>query len=144
MRGSSPAAPEKNMEFWKRAVEVFFLVSFIVTLLTISTSSAFRFDDIVTRGRIKDIPLTRTRPDGRFRFLREADFQQFDKELRESHDALGHDRLRRSVDDALRRHNQSIADEFELKGDNHTVAFLHWAGKNSSVRIAVYKNNLTE
>ena len=128
------------MEFRKLTVEFFFLVSLTVTLLTISITSAFRLDDIIIRGRIKDIPLTRTRPNGRFSFLRGADYQQFDKELRQLHDSLGHDRLRRSVDDALRRHNQSMIDEFELKGDNHTVAFLHWAGKKSPVRNAEYNH----
>ena len=77
--------------------------------------------------------MKRTKPDGRFGFLRGADFQQFDKELTEIHDDFH--RVKRSVDDAVRHSNRTIIDEFELKGDNHTVAFLHWAGKKSSVGI---------
>jgi len=104
-----------------------------VTLLTITASSAVRLDDIIY-GRIKHIPLKRTKPDGRFGFLREADFQQFDKELKELH---SDSRARRSVDDAVRSSNRATIHEFELKGDNHTVAFLHWAGKKSPV-IYIY------
>ena len=115
-----------------RSVSFFFLVLLAVTLLTISVSSAFRVDEIIN-GRQKYIPLKRTKPDGRFGFLREADFQQFDKELTEMHGDFH--RVRRSVDDAVRHSNRSMIDEFELKGDNHTVAFLHWAGQKSSVGI---------
>lgn len=99
-------------------------------------SSAIRVDDIIY-GRVKHIPLKRTQP-GKFGFLREADFEKFGKELAELHN----DRAKRSVEDTVRQTNRSMIEEFELKGDNHSVAFLHWAGKKSSVgcfvRIFVY------
>lgn len=117
------------MESCRRSLD-FFFVLLTVALLTITASSAVRLDDIIY-GRIKHIPLKRTKPDGRFGFLREADFQQFDKELKEIH---SDSRVRRSVDDAVRNSNRATINEFELKGDNHTVAFLHWAGKKSPVR----------
>lgn len=119
------------------SVHFFLLSSLIGTLLTISFTSAFRLNDVID-GRLKHIPLKRTRPDGRFGFLRGKDFEQFDKELRQlfiDDGAEDHIRLRRSVDGTVRSRNGTIIDEFELKGDNHSVAFLHWAGKKSSVGI---------
>ncbi|CAH3014982.1 unnamed protein product [Porites evermanni] len=127
------------MEFTRMSVHFFLFSSLIGTLLTISFTSAFRLNDVID-GRLKHIPLKRTRPDGRFGFLRGNDFEQFDKELRQlfiDDGAEDHIRLRRSVDGTVRSHNRTIIDEFELKGDNHSVAFLHWAGKKSSV-IYIY------
>ena len=126
-----------SMEFTRMSVHFFLFSSLIGTLLTISFTSAFRLNDVID-GRLKHIPLKRTRPDGRFGFLRGKDFEQFDKELRQlfiDDGAEDHTRLRRSVDGTVRSHNRTIIDEFELKGDNHSVAFLHWAGKKSSVGI---------
>lgn len=118
----------KNMECrCTRSVSFLFVVFLTVASLTIPVTGTVRINDVIY-GREKHIPLKRTNIDGRFGFLREADFEQFDKELTELHG----DRARRSVDDSVRRSN--ITEEFELKGDNHSVAFLHWAGKNSSVR----------
>ena len=137
----APAQSCKNrinsMEFTRRSVHFFLFSSLIGTLLTISFTSAFRLNDVID-GRLKHIPLERTRPDGRFGFLRGKDLEQFDKELRQlfiDDGAEDHTRLRRSVDGTVRSHNHTIIDEFELKGDNHSVAFLHWAGKKSSVGI---------
>lgn len=124
------------MESYSRIVDFLFLVALTIALLTISACSAFRLDDINVHGTLRQIPLQRKKPDGGFGFLRKTDSQQFDKELRELYDDFH--RVRRSVDDAVRSHNGSIIDEFELKGDNHTVAFLHWAGKKSPVRILAY------
>ena len=110
-----------------RTVSFLFVVFLTIASLTISVTGTVRINDVIY-GREKYIPLKRTKIDGRFGFLREADFEQFDKESTELHG----DRVRRNVDDsAVRRSN--ITEEFELKGDNHSVAFLHWAGKNSSV-----------
>ncbi|KAJ7370362.1 VPS10 domain-containing receptor SorCS1 [Desmophyllum pertusum] len=78
---------------------------------------------------MKRIPLSRVNPDGGFRFLEGADFQ-FYKEVRE----LIEFRVRRSAEESVRSHNRTkITDEFELTGDNHSVAFLHWSGERSSV-----------
>lgn len=137
----APAQSSKNginnMKFTRMSVHFFLFSSLIGTLLTISFTSAFRLNDVID-GRLKHIPLKRTRTDGRFGFLRGKDFEQFDKELRQlfiDDGAEDHTRLRRSVDGTVRSHNRTIIDEFELKGDNHSVAFLHWAGKKSSVGI---------
>ncbi|XP_078357974.1 VPS10 domain-containing receptor SorCS1-like [Oculina patagonica] len=111
-----------------------------LTLLTITLSNAFHLSDI--KNTIQHIPLSRESPDRGFRFLRGADFH-FDKELQE----LNHFRARRSAEDSVRVHNRTkITEEFELTGDNHTVAFLHWSGKKSPV-IYIYtcgKVNQTE
>lgn len=109
----------------------FCLVLLCVMSLTFSVSSAIRIDDII-RGTVKHIPLKRNQP-YKFGFFREADFEKFDKEMVELHN----DRLKRSVEDSVQQSNRSIIHEFELKGDNHSVAFLHWAGKKSSV-IYIY------
>lgn len=98
-----------------------------LTLLTITVSNAFHLRDL--EKTIQHIPLTRESPDRGFRFLRGADFH-FDRELAE----LNNFRVRRNAEDSLRVHNRTkITEEFELTGDNHTVAFLHWAGEKSSV-----------
>ncbi|XP_068742839.1 VPS10 domain-containing receptor SorCS1-like isoform X2 [Montipora capricornis] len=109
----------------------FCLVLLCAMSLTFSVSSAIRIDDII-RGTVKHIPLKRNQP-YKFGFFREADFERFDKEMVELHN----DRLKRSVEDSVQQSNHSIIHEFELKGDNHSVAFLHWAGKKSSV-IYIY------
>lgn len=100
-----------------------------LTLLTITDSIAFRLDD--TKSTVKHIPLTKVDPDGGFGFLQGAGFQ-FERELKELNNFRY--RFRRSAKESLRVHNRTkISEEFELKGDNHTVAFLHWSGKNSPV-----------
>lgn len=113
-----------------------------LTLLTITVSNGFHLSDL--KNTIQHIPLTRESPDRGFRFLRGADFH-FDKEIQE----LNHFRARRSAEDSVRVHNRTkITEEFELTGDNHTVAFLHWSGKKSPVSyncfaIEVYMNGCT-
>ena len=98
-----------------------------LTLLTITTCDAFRLRDL--KNTVQHIPLKRVTREGVFRYLGGAD-SHFHRELKELHGF----RVRRSAEGSLRVHNHTkITEEFELKGDNHTVAFLHWAGKNSSV-----------
>lgn len=102
---------------------------FLLTLmlLAITTSDAFRLRDL--KNTVQHIPLKRVNPNGGFRFLEGPDFH-FDKELRE----LNEFRVRRSAEGSLRVHNHTkITEEFELTGDIHTVAFLHWSGKKSPV-----------
>lgn len=113
------------MAYWSRKWNCLVLLYFVVS--TISVSSAIRIDDILY-GRVKHIPLKRTQP-GKFGFLRGADLDKFGNELAELHN----DRAKRSVEDTVRQTNGSLITEFELKGDNHSVAFLHWAGKKSTV-----------
>lgn len=113
-----------------------FLLTF--TLLTIAVCDAFRLRDGKTT--MKRIPLSRVNPDGGFRFLEGADFQ-FYKEVRE----LNEFRVRRSAEESVRSHNRTkITDEFELTGDNHSVAFLHWSGERSSVSFGVKFSLLIE
>ncbi|XP_067035186.1 VPS10 domain-containing receptor SorCS1-like [Acropora muricata] len=126
------------MAYWSRKWNCLVLLYFVVS--TISVSSAIRIDDILY-GRVKHIPLKRTQP-GKFGFLRGDDLDKFGNELAELHN----DRAKRSVEDTVRQTNGSLITEFELKGDNHSVAFLHWAGKKSTV-IYIYtcgKINNTE
>ena len=115
------------------------LCRFLLTLalLTITTCDAFRLRDL--KNTIQRIPLKRVTPEGGFRYLPLGGANShFDKELRELHEF----RVRRSTEGSLRVHNHTtITEEFELKGDNHTVAFLHWAGKNSSVSPYVIHRN---
>ena len=102
------------------------------TLLTITTCDAFRLRDL--KNTVQHIPLKRVNPDGGFRYLGGA-HSHFDEELKELHEY----RVRRSAEGSLRVHNHTkITEEFELKGDNHTVAFLHWAGKKSPVSCYVF------
>ena len=113
---------------WK-AADILWHLLLIWTLLTITVSDAFRLRDL--KNTIQHIPLTRASPDRGFRFLKGPDFH-FDKELHE----LNNFRARRSVKDSVRAQNRTkITEEFELKGDNHTVAFLHWSGKKSPVSL---------
>lgn len=113
------------MAYWSRKWNCLVLLYFVLS--TISVSSAIRIDDILY-GRVKHIPLKRTQP-GKFGFLRGADLDKFGNELAELHN----DRAKRNVEDTVRQTNDSLITEFELKGDNHSVAFLHWAGKKSTV-----------
>lgn len=115
------------MESRLKAADILWHLLLAWTLLTITVSNAFRLRDL--KNTIQHIPLTRASPDGGFRFLEGQDFH-FDKEMRE----LNNFRVRRSVKDSVRARNRTkITEEFELKGDNHTVAFLHWSGKKSPV-----------
>jgi len=106
-----------------------------LTLLAIITCDAFRLRDL--KNTVQHIPLKRVTREGVFRYLGGAD-PHFDKELKELHEF----RVRRRAEGSLRVHNHTkITEEFELEGDNHTVAFLHWAGKNSSVSSYVFRRN---
>lgn len=124
-----------NMESCWRVGHI--LCHFLLTLalLTIPTCDAFRLRDL--KNTIQHIPLKRVTPEGGFRYLGGAN-SYFDKELKELHEF----RVRRSAEGSLRVHNHTkITEEFELKGDNHSVAFLHWAGKSSSVSSYVFHRN---
>ena len=115
------------MESPSRAADIslHFLLAWM--FLTFTVSNAFRLHDL--NNKIQHIPLTRASPDSGFRFLRRPDFH-FDKELHELNDY----RMRRSVKDSVGMQNSTkITEEFELTGDNHTVAFLHWSGEKSPV-----------
>ena len=105
-----------------------------LTLFAISDSIALRLDD----SQVRYIPLTRKNLDGGFRFLRRDNFR-FEKEISELNELRY--RFRRSNEGSFRVHNKTkISEEFELTGDNHTVAFLHWSGKNSSVSFVACYN----
>lgn len=120
-----------NMESRWQVGDILCRFLLTLTLLTITVSNAFHLSDI--KNTIQHIPLTRESPDRGFRFLRGADFH-FDKEIQE----LNHFRARRNAEDSVRVHNRTkITEEFELTGDNHTVAFLHWSGKKSPVSFAI-------
>lgn len=116
-----------NMEVYLQVRHI--LCRFLLTLMlfTITTCNAFRLRDL--KNTVQHIPLKRVNPKGGFRYLGGADLH-FDKEMKE----LFEFRVRRSVGNSLRVHNNTtITEEFELAGDNHSVAFLHWAGKKSPV-----------
>lgn len=116
-----------NMEVYLQVGHI--LCRFLLTLMlfTITTCNAFRLRDL--KNTVQHIPLKRVNPKGGFRYLGGADLH-FDKEMKE----LFEFRVRRSVGNSLRVHNNTtITEEFELAGDNHSVAFLHWAGKKSPV-----------
>ena len=115
------------MESWWQVGHILCRFLLILALFTITNGDAFRLRDL--KNTIQHIPLKRVTPEGGFRYLGGTN-SHFDKELKELHEF----RVRRSAEGSLRAHNHTkITEEFELKGDNHTVAFLHWAGKNSSV-----------
>ncbi|KAK3746724.1 hypothetical protein QZH41_018763 [Actinostola sp. cb2023] len=71
----------------------------------------------------------------------------FDSKGNVDHDKLkAHSRERRSTPEQYAlpsnttRHGFPSATEYEFKGDNHTVAFLHWSGTKSQV-IFIYTSN---
>jgi len=67
----------------------------------------------------------------------------FDSKGNVDHDKLkAHSRERRSTPEQYAlpsnttRHGFPSATEYEFKGDNHTVAFLHWSGTKSQVSFS--------
>lgn len=122
---------ERKCQTW----DIFWRSFLTFTLFAITNCIAFRLDD--SQSAVKLIPLTRVNHNGGYRFHRGNNFQ-FEREIKELNELRY--RFRRSTGGSVRVHNNTrITEEFELDGDNHTVAFLHWSGKDSSVSfIACY------